>query len=434
MNPLTPSRMPTRILWACRHYWPHAAGRHARAAASISMTRRLADAGYHVEVVTPRYGTHWSESFDFHGIQVHRVASAPKGEWSMQRYVRFLGNWMTEQSVRFDAMVCDGVHEDARSIQTAIEQASISPTTSGQGRAGQGGHNEFGRPIGITICDGWGRDADEVWCRQARGGKRTLAAVAEMDHVVTRHAGADRFLIAHGVNVERIQRIKSGFTRPPTITAEQRALARKSLAMANSDLATTADDRVLLWCGHMQGHPRDNTGVATLVANARLMCGRYPNLRIWLIGDGEMHDWVHTELKAEGIRSVVAIPGSFSDMTDIWRAIDYVIITDEDQLRHLLPTAIGMGFPILLDEKPPIRAWINEHFAPAVADSFAWYDHHRAASLRKTFRMLWDDMPAAINHAQQVALEASAQFSNTEELRRWSTLLHPIPPDQERRA
>lgn len=411
------------------------------------MTQRLVASGHHVEVVTPRYGTHWSDSFEFEGIVVHRVAAAPKGEWSMQRYVRFLGNWMAEQADRFDAMVCDGINEDARAIIAAVQQTrrsqqgtGVKPDRAGQaeveqGRAGQGG--KPATPLGITLCDGWGGDADEVWCRQARGGKRALSALGEMDWIVTRHAGADRFLVAHEVPGNRIQRIKTGFSRTPimtTNTAELRAAARTSLAMANSDLATTDDDRVLLWCGNLQGRPRDNTGVSTLVANARLMCGRYPNLRIWLLGDGEMHDWVHTELKAEGVRSVVAIPGSFADMTDVWRAVDYAVITDDDQLRHQLPTAIGMGIPVLLDEKPPIRAWINEHFESSIADSFAWYDHHVAASLRKTFRMLWDDMPAAIEHAKQVALHASAQSSDTEELRHWSNLLQRIPPDHERRA
>ncbi|TWT98982.1 hypothetical protein Pla100_21480 [Neorhodopirellula pilleata] len=399
---MSPQR--TRILWASRYYWPFGAGRHARAAATVDLTRRLSEAGHHVEVVTPRYGTHWSEGFRFHNIAVHRIAAAPRGEWSIQRYVRHLGNWMIEQSGRFDVLVCDGLNDDARAIINAV---------TGQGRA---------VPIGVTLCDGWGGDADEVACRQSRSGRRILSAVSAMNHVVTRHAGADRFLIAQGIPPDAIHRTPKGFARPQRVTAEQRAAARGSLGQANSDLTAGPDDRVLLWCGDMKGRPRDQTGVIHLVANARLMCGRYPNLRIWLLGDGELHDWVHTELKAEGVRSVVAIPGSFADMSDVWKAVDFAVVTDEDQLRYTLPSAIERGIPVLLNELPTIRSWIGEHFQSNVAESFAWYDQHRGASLRKNFRMMWDDFSGTAEHAWQVALEAAHHRSESEEIQQWSSI------------
>lgn len=411
--PSSPTRIPrpTRILWASRYYWPYGAGRHARAAATVALTRRLSETGCHVEVVTPRYGTHWSEGFQFGNIAVHRITAAPRGEWSIQRYVRYLGNWMIEQSDRFDVVVCDGLNDDVRAIANVIASRPIG--VAGRGRA---------VPIGITLCDGWGGDADEVACRQSRSGRRILTAVSGMNHVVTRHAGADRFLIAQGISPDRIHRIPKGFARPRKVTAEQRTAARASLGQANSDLAAGPQDRVLLWCGHMKGRPRDRTGVIHLVANARLMCGRYPNLKIWLLGDGELHDWIHTELKAEGVRSLVAIPGSFADMRDVWKAVDFAIVTDEDQLRYTLPTAIECGIPVLLNELPTIRSWIGEHFEHDVAESFAWYDQYRGASLRKSFRMMWDDFSATVEHAWQVALDASHRRSEADEMQHWASV------------
>lgn len=427
-----PQIPPTRILWASRYYWPFGAGRHARAASTVALTQQLSRAGHHIEVVTPRYGTHWSEGFQLGDIAVHRMAAAPRGEWSIQRYVRYLGQWMSERLDQFDVFVCDGLNDDARAISNALAnlpagdsagqnsagQNSAGANSAGQGRAGQG----RAVPIGITLCDGWGGDADEVACRQSRGGRRVLAALASMNHVVTRHAGADRFLVAQGMSADRIQRIPRGFSRPLKVALDQRTASRRSLALANSDLAAGPDDKVLLWCGHMKGRPRDHTGVANLVANARLMCGRYPNLRIWLLGDGELHDWIHTELKAEGVRSVVAIPGTFSDMTDVWRAVDFAVITDEDQLRYTLPTAIEHAIPVFLNDLPTIRSWIGEHFDPRVGESFAWYDQHRAASLRKSFRMVWEDFPNVVEHAWQVSMDVAQHRNSNEEIRQWSRL------------
>lgn len=417
-------RPAKRILWAARSYWPLGAGRHNRAAASVAMTTRLSEAGYDIDVLTPKYSTRWSESFQFGSIRVHRIATVPKGEWSVQRYVRYVSQWIMERADRYDVIVCDGLHDDVRAVAAAITKLRVSGSSL----------DANGSPIGIAICDGWGGDADEVACRQSRGGRRNLAAAAELNFVITRHAGADRCLVAHGVSPDRLRRIPTGFARPTRLPTDQLAASRRALAAANSDLTTAADDRVLLWCGDMHADPLDNTGVATIVANARLLCGRYPKLRIWLLGDGHQHDWVHTELKADGVRDVVAIPGTFSDMTDVWRSVDFVVVNDEDQLRYVLPSAIERAIPVLLDDKPTIRAWVNEHFSPQVAESFAWYDHHKAASLRKAFRMIWDDMPGTIQHAWQIAQDASHRLSDFDESRHWSSIFNSVSTDQERRA
>ncbi|WP_283432386.1 glycosyltransferase [Neorhodopirellula lusitana] len=409
-----------RVLWVTRRFWPHVYGRHARASASYELVRRWSAAGYDMQVVTPRFSGHWSEGFAIGEIPVHRIVAAPKGEWSMQRYVRYLGNWIIEQLENFDAIVCDGLSDEVRSVAMAVtharkQQNAASPLASGFHHV----------PTAVAICDGWGGDADEVWCRQARGGRRVLASLAELDCVVTRHAGADRFLVAHEIPSERIQRIPRGFARPERWTLKQRSAARKSLASANHDLTAGPEDRVLLWCGEMRGRPDREEGVVTLVKNARLLCGRYPNLRIWLLGDGELHDWAHRELKAEGVRSVVAIPGTFSDMTDVWRSVDFVAATCEDHLRYVLPKAIESAVAVLVADQPPMREWVQTYFEPAVADSFAWYEPKRIASFRKTFRMLWEELPDVTQHAWEIANEAAHRFHDNEEMHRWAEILSP---------
>jgi len=411
-RPSGPARPPTRVLWVTRRYWPHGAGRHARAAASLETTSELASLGMQVEVVTPRYGTHWSHEFFYDSIRVHRVASAPKGEWSMQRYVRQLGNWIADQASRLDWIVCDGINEDVRSVAAAMTQ--IRSTKSSQ-------RNTWTRSA--VVCDGWGGDGDDVWCRQARGGRRSIQAVSQLDRVISRHAALDRFLIGDGVPPERIVRIAPGFQRPGRVSLPQRLAARNALAQINTDLKTTPDDRVLLWCGHMTGRCNYESSLGLLVGSARIICARYPNLKIWMIGDGEMHDWIHTELKAEGVRSVVAIPGTFSDMTEVWNCVDGVVVSDEDQLRYTLPHAIGLALPTVLADSAGIRAWVKDKFTPEVADSFAWYDARKPSSFRKTFRTVWDDLPTAVDLAWEVAMDASRRFSMTDELNQWASVL-----------
>ncbi|TWT66119.1 glycosyltransferase family protein [Allorhodopirellula solitaria] len=404
-----------RVLWVTRRYWPHGAGEHPQAAASVALTQALAAMGMHIEVVTPRYGAHWSQEFQCDRVRVHRILAAPKGDWSTQRYVRYLGNWMAEQSHRFDWIVCEGIHDDVRSVAVAIEHARRDP-------------NRGSRPPtrGVVLCDGWGGDGDDVTCRQARSGKRCLQAVADLEWVVTRHSGVERSLVASGISPERLRRISPGFARPTRVSLDQRLLSRRSLAGINRDLITDADDHVLLWCGRMSGSPDYEGGLGGVVGSARLLCGRYPNLKIWMLGDGPLRDWVHTELKAEGVRDVVAIPGTFADMSDIWNAVEGVVVTDEDQLRYTLPAAIAHALPTIVADRAPLRAWMNDKFDADRVDSVAWYDDGKPGAFRKTFRSVWENLPAANDLAWETAMDAARRFNAGEELRQWTSVLSPV--------
>ncbi|MCM2373044.1 glycosyltransferase [Aporhodopirellula aestuarii] len=401
-----PTASPPAVLWVTRRYWPHGAGHHARAAASLALSNAWSAMGTQVEVVTPRYAASWSDELFYDTIHVHRIASAPKGEWSMQRYVRHLGNWLSEQANRFDWIICDGITDDVRSVATAIIHA----------------RGEKQRTRGGVLCDGWGADSDEVWCRQSRAGKRCLHAITTLDQIFTRHSDTDRALVAKGIPSHQIHRIASGFARPNRVSLDQRNASRRSLEGINTDLRTDGENQVLLWCGHMTGRHNTAGGAKLIVSSARLLCAKYPNLRIWMLGDGELHDWIHTELKAEGVRSVVAIPGTFPDMTDIWNAVDAVAVTDEDQLRYTLPNAIAHALPTIVADHASIRAWMSDKFATDIVDSFAWYDSNKPTSFRKTFRTVWDDLPAAVDLAWEVAIDASRRFSITEELNQWASV------------
>lgn len=406
----------SRILWLTRRYWPHGPGQHPQAAAAVRLTQALSDMGMHVEVLTPRYGTHWSHEFQFGGIRVHRILTVPKGDWATQRYVRYLANWMAERTPHFDWIVCDGIDDDVRSVAAAIEHSRHDPVRRS-------------RPPtrGAVLCDGWGSDGDDVMCRQSRGGKKSLQAIADLDQIITRHSTLDRFLISSGIAPQRIRRLAPGFARPTRITLDQRLVARRSLASINRDLKTDKGDRVLLWCGRMTGTPDYNGGVGLVVGSARQLCERYPNLKIWMLGDGPLHDWVHTELKAEGVRDVVAIPGTFTDMTDIWDAVDGVVVTDDDQLRYTLPAAISHALPTVVADHASIRAWMKDKFSSDIVDSMAWFECQKAASFRQSFRGVWDNLPAATDLAWEVALDAARRFTTSEELNQWRSILTPAP-------
>ncbi|WP_233215221.1 glycosyltransferase [Rhodopirellula bahusiensis] len=403
-----------RVMFVARHFWPHCAGRHEAAAATFDLTQRLANWGMQVEVVTPRHGNTWPTEIMLGDVKVHRVASAPRGDWSTQRYVRHLSHWLVERMPRLDAIVCDQLREESRAISIAMESAAAEAPRDDS-------------PVGVAMCGGWGDDSDTEWCQTARSGRRALQSCSRLDAVITEHAKTDRFLVSHGVPAEKLRRRPIGFHRPIAVTQEERDAARRSLRGINLDLTTDLDSRVLLWCGPMSGPASSKSGVGALVQSARFLAARDQDLRIWILGDGKIRDWVHSELKAEGVRSVVAIPGSFSDMTEIWRSVDAVVQNEDAQLRSTFPAALAAGIPIIVADRPAARDYLQTHLDPSILDSLAWYDPAKPSTLRKAFRSVWGDLEMAKDHAFELAKDLSRRHPLEQELTFWQSILRPNP-------
>ncbi|WP_236696390.1 glycosyltransferase [Rhodopirellula islandica] len=402
----------SRVMFVARHYWPLCAGRHEAAAATFELTQRLASWGMQVQVVTPRHGNTWPTEIMLGDVKVHRVAAAPRGDWSTQRYVRHLGHWLAERMPGLDAIVCDQLREESRAVATAVQSG---PPEVGGARA----------TVGVAMCGGWGEDSDEIWCQNTRSGRRVLQSCIGMDAVVTDHAKTDRYLVSHGVPAEKLRRRPVGFHRPVRVTNEERMDARRSLRGINLDLTTDNDSRVLLWCGPMAGPASSESGVGALVQSARFLAARDPDLRIWMLGDGKLRDWVHAELRAEGVRSVVAIPGSFSDMTEIWRSVDAVVLNEDSQLRFTFPATLAAGLPVIVADHPAAREYLQTQFDASILDSLAWYEPAKPSTLRKAFRSVWGDLEMAKQHAFELARDLSRRHPLEPELTFWQSILRP---------
>ncbi|EGF26179.1 glycosyl transferase, group 1 family protein [Rhodopirellula baltica WH47] len=404
----------SRVMFVARHFWPHCSGRHESAAATFDLTQRLANWGMRVEVVTPRHGNTWPTEIMLGDVRVHRVASAPRGDWSTQRYVRHLSHWLAERMPTLDAIVCDQLREESRAVSMAIESGAADTN---------GDH----QTVGVAMCGGWGDDSDQTWCQNTRSGKRILQSCGGLDSVITENAKTDRYLVSHGVLAEKLRRRPIGFPRPAVVTEQQRNDARLSLRGINLDLTTDLESRVLLWCGPMSGPASSESGVGALVQSARFLAARDQDLRIWILGDGKIRDWVHTELKAEGVRGVVAIPGSFSDMTEIWHSVDAVVQNEDSQLRSTFPAALAAGIPIIIADRPAARDYLQTHFDPSILDSLAWYDPAKPSTLRKAFRSVWGDLEMAKQHAFELARDLSRRHPLEQELAFWQSILRPSP-------
>ncbi len=321
-----------RVLLIGRHFWPH--GSTDSAGFLVQTACALHRHGVHVEVVTPRYASSWPEEFMFREIMVHRPAAAPRSDWSMGRYIRHLSNWLRQYAGSFDVILVDAIRDE--SVAAIEASKSLGCAT-------------------ILRSSGWGLHSDPVWWQTSRSARRCGATGKMADAVIAKSAACQRALLADGYAANRIERIDQGFAAGPVRSAESRRLARKALCLVNSDLATHGDSPVVICTARMTRE----SGVHLFVKAARHLIARYPDLRLWFIGDGPHRDSIYETMRGDGVRASIAMPGSFCDVDDLFAAADVFLQTDDDGLDFFLPNAISAELPIVTLDTESTRTLIS---------------------------------------------------------------------------
>jgi len=285
----------------------------------------------HVEVLTPRFASSWPETLVVREIPVHRPAGAPRSDWSVNRYLRQLSTWLQDHAKGFDVLMVDAIREES----TAVTEAG----------------RELGIPV-ILRCSGWGEGSDQIWWKTSRATRKcgTLGKLA--DAVIAKSGLCQRELIAEGYPIEKVHRINEGFAASPPRTPQTRQASRSALGSINADLITSDDTPVVL-CGSPMTR---RGGINLLVKIAPQLVTRYPDLRIWFIGDGPYRDWIYERLRGDGVRASIAMPGSFSDFSELCHAADLFVQPDDHGLEHFLPTAVSAELPIVAVKTPSTQS------------------------------------------------------------------------------
>ncbi len=346
-----------------RHYWPH--GSIDSAGVLMQTACALHRRGVHVEVLAPRFASSWPETIVVREIPVHRVAAAPRSDWLMGRYVRTLTAWLHHHGESFDVVYVDSIREEALAALEAAKQSGVKV---------------------ILRCRGWGQCSDVAWWETGRSARRCAVAARSADAVIANSAVCERSLVIHGFDPARIERILPGYAAMPARTAERRWQARCALALVNSDLQAEPDAPVVLCNARMI---RDG-GVDLLARAAHPLISRYPNLRLWFIGDGPYRDSLYQQLRADGVRASIAMPGSFCDSEDLFAAADLFLQSDEDGLEYFLPMAISSELPVVAVDNASIRALIDASSPQDLARRYdeSWEESQSATSLDRPHELI----------------------------------------------
>ncbi|TWU48717.1 hypothetical protein Poly51_46190 [Rubripirellula tenax] len=312
-----------------RHFWPH--GSVDSAAYLIQLAQGLNRRGVQIQVCTPRYAASWPEKFWLREIPVHRPAAAPRSDWSIGRYTRHLTQWLRTNASSFDLMLVDGIREES---MAAIEAARSTgcPTLLRYGSRGS--------------------LSDQHYWSTSRTARRCGTVGRMADGVIVNSATCSRSLLAEGYSPERIIRIDPGFAAGPLRSSVAQKRARRSLAAINTDLHVDPDARVAICMAPMT---RDG-GIQDLVRAAYRIVDQVPKLKLWFIGDGPHRDWIYEQLRGDGVRASIAMPGSFCDGDELFAAADVFVQPDESGLDYFLPTAVSAELPIVSIQRDAVRS------------------------------------------------------------------------------
>lgn len=249
----------------------------------------------------------------------------------MGRYTRHLTSWLRQQARSFDVIMSDAIREESACVVDAVRSTTCAS---------------------VLRLSGWGDSADPIWWNISRLGRRYASIGKQADAVVAKSGACNRSLVIAGYSTARVHRIETGFSAGPARSAAARARARQVLAQVNSDLRITGDCPVLLCTAPMN---REG-GIGLLVRAARHLVAAVPDLRIWFVGDGPYRDWIYEELRGDGLRASIAMPGSFCNLEDLMAAADVFVQTDDSGLDHFLPTAVSAELPVVAIDSESTRA------------------------------------------------------------------------------
>ncbi|QEF97701.1 Glycosyl transferases group 1 [Stieleria maiorica] len=430
-----------------RHFWPHGSLDSAGHLMELATGFKLA--GVHVSVVTPKHAASWAERFSFRECQVYRpirmfrTGWTARGDRTSSRYIRYLRDWIESNPVACDMVYCDSGREEAIA---AVEAARAIKVPS------------------VVRLAGHGSCSDLEYHLHSRTGRRCRAAVMEATAVVVDSASAHRRWLADGGDRERVHRIPVGIGPAPDRGWSSPKRLRRAMARINGDLFVPDSCSVVLSVERLDR----SSGVMTLVKSAYSLAQKIQGLQFWIVGDGPLRETIYAQLRSDGLRQSMAMPGSFSSADDVFSAADLMVHAGDEGFEHQIPTAIAAGLPLILANTETAReffgvtdsdvqTWILRRRAVTIdagdaerADADAshpddppavdnagrcvwWFDPKQPKTLRFAIEQIVDNLQQARRRAQQARRVMQRTRSRSESIERFVTLFRQLASGQPRR-
>ena len=282
-----------RLAFVTRKFWPLVGDNELLVS---TLAAELLHRGHRPTIVTPKYGKYWPTNVCVREAPVVRLPHPPPRTWGNVRFSFAVSSWLQQRQQELDAVIVSGPQEDALTALGALRSSRVA----------------------VILQEEIGLDADHG---PRRFGDQLLRRLRGCDGFVrwgeTTHAGA----LPAWLPPEKLFRLKLGVEVPPPRTPAARLAARQSLAEVNHDLAVAPESPVALCLAPLV----DEAQLELLARAWRPVQSRWPEARLWIVGDGPTRGALFTFLSDLNLKYRVVLPGTFDDWTVLLQAADLLV-------------------------------------------------------------------------------------------------------------
>ncbi len=324
---------PLRLVVVTRRFWPLLDDAEGLLATLVA---ELVRGGVQVTVVTARMHGDWPCQVDFHGANVVRLPFTNRRGWGTLRYMRALTHWLRGHEEQYDLAYVCGLRHDAYAALAASRGGEI--------------------PMVLRV-DRVGLTGECHWQLDAAFGHRIKKRCFQAAAYVAPGRSAERELIAAGYPRPKIHYLPNGVAAAIARVSATRDAARAALAEAHPGLVLVEDAPLAVYVGTLHAEK----GLNHLVAAWSLLRERWPNARLWIVGEGPQADALAAQIAQARMDAWISLPGDFDDDEDLLLAADvFVSPSLEESLSAPVLRAMAAGCPVVATDIPAHRELITD--------------------------------------------------------------------------
>lgn len=321
-----------RLVLVTQQFWPLP----GRAATNMgNLAAELAARRIEVTVLTPRWHKRWPSKIHCREVPVIRLPNPPGRGCRTSRYQRSLARWLRRNIDCYDLIYVSMLKYDAYAALGAV-----------------------GPEVPVVLrAEASGRNGDCLWQLDAAGGRRVKRRCMKADAIVGPSRAMERELIAAGYPRRKIHYIPNGVPILPRGDARRRAAARAVLATANTSLRVPDGIPVAVYAGRLH----ESKGLVKLVEAWRGIVNRWPQARLWLVGEGPAREALVRKIAQADLSDRVVLAGVFDHVDEVLAAADlYVSPSMEEETSLATLEAMAAGLPIVATDVAGIRELIPD--------------------------------------------------------------------------
>ncbi len=324
---------PLRLVVITSRFWPLAGG----AVSSVTqLAVALQEQGVATRIVTPQWARQWPVELVYRGLPVVRLPHPGRGAWGGMRYMLALSRWLRAERGGLDAVYVDGLRYEAYATLGALRHTGVPVVLRARGLAEEG---------------------DVAWQQQAAFGSRVRRRCAAAAAIVASTVWAQQELQAAEYPADRIQVIPPGVPLGAAHESRLRAAARATMSDANFDLTAPPTAQVAVFAGRLDR----NRGLFELIDAWTRVIRRFPEARLWLVGDGPLREALYQHISDLDLRTYVFLPGTFDELDVVLQAADlFVTASPRPGVPVALLEALAHGLPCVASDTPGHRLLITD--------------------------------------------------------------------------